>query len=68
MKLCISFDDSQMTFHLPKGISKENIEQSFRNELSTSSLFLEIVENGKSYFINKNKITMLYVEEENDDK
>lgn len=68
MKLYISFDDSQMTFRLPKGISKENIEQSFRNELSTSSLFLEIVENGKSYFINKNKITMLYVEEENDDK
>lgn len=64
MKLYIEFDNHEEVFQLPKGISKANIEQSFRNEFSTNNLFLEIIENGTSYFINKHKIVKLCVEDD----
>lgn len=67
MKLYISTVKGDLMFDLPKGVSKANLEQAIKNDINNQNMFLEIISNGISYFINKRNIIECWIDEENSD-
>ena len=49
-------------FDLPKGVSKANLEQAIKNDINNQSMFLEIISNGVTYFINKHNIIECWID------
>lgn len=64
MKLHVETDNDYVIYKLPKHVSKELMIEKLKAELSNSNIvFMELIDNGKSVFINKNKIVKIYIEE-----
>ena len=62
MKLYISTIKGDLMFDLPKGVSKANLEQAVKNDINDQNMFLEIISNGISYFINKRNIIECWID------
>lgn len=62
MKLYINTTKDLLTFDLPKGVSKANLEQAVKNDINNQSMFLEIIDNGTPYFINKHNIIECWID------
>lgn len=67
MKLCIVAINGDLVFDLPKGVSKANLEQAVKNDINNQSMFLEIIDNGTTYFINKHNIIECWIEGDESD-
>lgn len=67
MKLYISTVKGDLIFDLPKGVSKANLEQAVKNDINNQSSFLEVIQDGKTIFINKSNIIRCWIDEENSD-
>ena len=67
MKLYVDTIKDLLVFDLPKGVSKANLEQAVKNDINNQSTFLEIIDNGTTYFINKHNIIECWIDEENSD-
>ena len=67
MKLYIVTINGDLVFDLPKGVSKANLEQAIKNDINNQSMFLEIISNGMSYFINKHNIIECWVDGDESD-
>ena len=67
MKLYIVTVNSDLVFDLPKGVSKANLEQAVKNDINNQSMFLEIIDNGTTYFINKHTIVECWIEGDESD-
>lgn len=62
MKLYISTIKGDLMFDLPKGVSKANLEQALKNDINNQSMFLEIISDGTSYFVNKHTIVECWID------
>lgn len=62
MKLYIVTINGDLFFNLPKGVSKANLEQAIKNDINNQSMFLEIIDNGTTYFINKHNIIECWID------
>ena len=62
MKLYIVTINGDLVFDLPKGVSKSNLEQAVKNDINNQSMFLEIIDNGTTYFINKHNIIECWID------
>lgn len=62
MKLYISTIKSDLMFDLPKDVSKANLEQALKNDINNQSMFLEIISDGTSYFVNKHTIVECWID------
>lgn len=62
MKLYILTVKDELMFDLPKGVSKANLEQAVKNDINNQSMFLEIIDNGTIYFINKHNIIECWID------
>lgn len=62
MKLYIITVNGDLAFDLPKGVSKANLEQAVKNDINDQNMFLEIISNGISYFINKRNIIECWID------
>ena len=67
MKLYISTVKGDLIFDLLKGVSKANLEQAVKNDINNQSSFLEVIQDGKTIFINKSNIIRCWIDEENSD-
>lgn len=67
VKLYISTIKGDLMFDLPKGVSKANLEQAVKNDINNQSSFLEVIQDGKTIFINKSNIIRCWIDEENSD-
>ena len=67
MKLYISTVKGDLMFDLPKGVSKANLEQAIKNDINNQSMFLEIISNGVTYFINKHTIVECWIDGDESD-
>lgn len=64
MKLYIATEHGYIVNNLPEHVSKELMLEKLRLELSNNNVtFIELIENGESVFINKNKIVKISIEE-----
>lgn len=62
MKLYIVTINGDLVFDLPKGVSKANLEQALKNDINNQNMFLEIISNGVTYFINKHTIVECWID------
>ena len=62
MKLYISTIKGDLMFDLPKDVSKANLEQALKNDINNQSMFLEIISDGTSYFVNKHTIVECWID------
>lgn len=62
MKLYIITVNGDLAFDLPKGVSKANLEQAVKNDINNQSMFLEIISDGTSYFVNKHTIVECWID------
>lgn len=62
MKLYVDTIKDLLVFDLPKGVSKANLEQAIKNDINNQSMFLEIISNGTTYFINKHNIIECWID------
>ncbi len=62
MKLYISTIKADLMFDLPKDVSKANLEQALKNDINNQSMFLEIISDGTSYFVNKHTIVECWID------
>lgn len=67
MKLYIVTVNGDLVFDLPKGVSKANLEQAVKNDINNQSMFLEIISNGVTYFINKHTIVECWIDGDESD-
>lgn len=67
MKLYIVTVNGDLVFDLPKGVSKANLEQAVKNDINNQSMFLEIIDNGTTYFINKHNIIECWIDGDESD-
>lgn len=67
MKLYIITVNGDLAFDLPKGVSKANLEQAVKNNINDQNMFLEIISNGISYFINKRNIIECWIDDDESD-
>lgn len=67
MKLYIVTVNGDLVFDLPKGVSKANLEQAVKNDINNQSTFLEIIDNGITYFINKHNIIECWIDGDESD-
>lgn len=67
MKLYIITVNGDLAFDLPKGVSKANLEQAVKNDINNQSMFLEIIDNGTTYFINKHNIIECWIDGDESD-
>ena len=62
MKLYIVTINGDLVFDLAKGVSKANLEQALKNGINNQSMFLEIISDGTSYFVNKHTIVECWID------
>lgn len=62
MKLYVDTIKDLLVFDLPKDVSKANLEQAIKNDINNQSMFLEIISNGVTYFINKHNIIECWID------
>ena len=62
MKLYVDTIKDLLVFDLPKDVSKANLEQAVKNDINNQSMFLEIIDNGTTYFINKHNIIECWID------
>lgn len=67
MKLYISTVKGDLMFDLPKGVSKANLEQAVKNDINNQSMFLEVIQDGKTIFINKSNIVKCWIDGDESD-
>ena len=67
MKLYISTIKGDLMFDLPKGVSKANLEQAVKNDINNQSSFLEVIQDGKTIFINKSNIVKCWIDGDESD-
>ena len=67
MKLYISTVKDELMFDLPKGVSKANLEQAVKNDINNQSSFLEVIQDGKTIFINKSNIVKCWIDGDESD-
>ena len=67
MKLYIVTINGDLFFNLPKDVSKANLEQAVKNDINNQSMFLEIIDNGTTYFINKHNIIECWIDGDESD-
>ena len=67
MKLYIITVNGDLAFDLPKGVSKANLEQAVKNDINDQNMFLEIISNGVTYFINKHNIIECWIDSNESD-
>ena len=62
VKLYVDTIKDLLVFDLPKDVSKANLEQAIKNDINNQSMFLEIISNGVTYFINKHNIIKCWID------
>ena len=62
MKLYIVTVNGDLVFDLLKGVSKANLEQAVKNDINNQSSFLEVIQDGKTIFINKSNIVKCWID------
>lgn len=67
MKLYVDTIKDLLVFDLPKDVSKANLEQAVKNDINNQSMFLEIISNGTTYFINKHNIIECWIDGDESD-
>ena len=67
MKLYVDTIKDLLVFDLPKDVSKANLEQAIKNDINNQSMFLEIISNGTTYFINKHNIIECWIDGDESD-
>lgn len=67
MKLYISTVKGDLIFDLLKGVSKATLEQAVKNDINNQSSFLEVIQDGKTIFINKSNIVKCWIDGDESD-